>query len=76
MNWTSIIQGNFNISDHDANSAAVANSGGNGVAGLVALNAANPANATSAAVNLAPVEQSNTALDLDFLNDMDGFDFG
>jgi hypothetical protein len=76
MNWTNIAQGNINFSDHDANSPALANSGGNGVVGVVATNAANPTTATSAAVNLSPVTQSNTALDLDVLNDMDGIDIG
>lgn len=76
MNWTSIMQGNYNISDHDATSTAVANSGGNGLAGLVALNVGNTAAANSAALNFSPVSQSNSAIDLDFLNDMDGFDFG
>lgn len=75
MNWTNIAQGNFNISDHDANSGAGANSGDNlVVGGLAAINALNPASATSAGVNFAPVDQSNTAADLDVLNDMDVVD--
>ncbi len=78
MNWlfSTIQQGNYNISDHDAVSAAQANSGGNVVAGLVAINAANPATATSAAVNLSPIEQSNVALSFDTLFDNDFIDIG
>lgn len=76
-NWSSIFQGNFNISDNDAVSGAQANSGGNLVAGgLLALNAANPATATSAAVNLSPITQSNLALNLATLFDNDGIDIG
>lgn len=75
MNWTNILQGNFNISDNDANSAAGANSGNNlVVGGLLSANALNPATATSAGVNLSPISQSNTAVDLDFLNDSDVID--
>lgn len=76
MNWTNIMQGNFNISDHDATSAAGASSGNNlVVGGLLSANAFNPATASSAGVNLSPVAQTNTALDFDFLNDTDLIDF-
>jgi hypothetical protein len=78
MNWlqTSIQQGNFNISDHDASSVALANSGQNAVlGGLLAVNAANPATATSAAVNVAPISQSNVAVEVATLFDNDFIDF-
>lgn len=71
QNWTNILQSNFNYSSHDAVSGSAANSGNNVVAGVVAVNALNPANATAAAVNFSPVSQSNAALDVDSILDLD-----
>ena len=73
-NFTTFHQGNFNISDHDANAVSAANSGGNVVAGLLAANLGNPATSTAAGVNVAPITQSNTALDLDSIVDPDLID--
>jgi len=76
-NWTTIFQGNANLSDHDANAVSGANSGGNlVVGGLAAINAANPATSTAAAANLAPVTQTNAAADFDAILDPDLIDIG
>lgn len=65
-------QANWNVSDHDAEAGAAADSGSNDVlAGLIAINAGNLATATAAAVNVSPVTQVNLALDLDSIIDGD-----
>jgi hypothetical protein len=68
-------QGNVNWGINAASAYSVANSGGNFVAGLVAINALNPATSAAAAVNAAPVHQTNFALDPDAILDPDGIDF-
>ena len=73
-NFTTFWQGNFNHSDHDANATSVANTGYNDVQGLLAANLGGPANSTATAVNLAPISQSNTAVDVDSLVDPDLID--
>jgi hypothetical protein len=60
-NFTNLKQTNFNHSDHDAEANSVANSGYNDVHGLLAVNLGNPAVSTPTAVNIAPIDQSNTA---------------
>lgn len=75
-NWSSINQGNFNISNHDAISLAAADSGQNAVVGgLLAVNALNPATATSLAANVSPITQSNVAASVASLFDNDVIDF-
>lgn len=68
-------QDNVNGGVNVAHAASVANSGNNAVVGgLLALNAGNPATSTAAAVNAAPVTQTNLAFDLDSIFDSDGID--
>lgn len=70
-NLSFLQQGNWNYSDNDAMSAALANTGGNVVSGLVALNVANLATATATSINVAPVTQVNLGLDLSSIIDGD-----
>jgi hypothetical protein len=62
----SFATGNLNISDHDANSLSLANSGSNSVlGGLLALSVGNPAISQALSIDLASISQENVALDLD-----------
>jgi hypothetical protein len=57
---------NLNISDHDANSLSLANSGSNSVlGGLLALSVANPAISQALSIDLASISQENMRLDFD-----------
>ena len=68
-------QGNFNGGINVADADSIANSGNNHVlGGLLAVNAGNPAVSTAAALNIAPVTQTNIAIDPDFIIDSDVFD--
>ena len=52
----SFAMGNLNISDHDANSLSLANSGSNSVLrGLLALSVGNPAISQALSIDLAPL---------------------
>jgi hypothetical protein len=65
-------QGNWNVSDNDAEAGAGADSGGNDViGGLLGINAGNLATATAAAVNVSPITQINLGLDLGAIIDGD-----
>jgi hypothetical protein len=68
-------QDNINLGANVAHAASGANSGGNLVAGLIAINAGNPATSTAAALNVAPVTQTNIAIDPDIVVDADFLDF-
>lgn len=70
-NLSFLQQSNWNFSDNDATSAALANTGDNVVNGLIGLNAGNLATATSTAINVAPVTQVNLGLDLSSIIDGD-----
>ena len=60
-NFSSLEQYNFSVSDDDAVSSSVANSGGNSLfGGLVAINAGNPAISIALAINDASINQSNS----------------
>jgi hypothetical protein len=62
----SLETGNLNLSDHDASSLSLANSGSNSVlGGLLALSVGNPAISQALSINLAPMEQGNIGLDFD-----------
>ena len=67
-------QDNVNLGSNSAEAISAANSGGNVLAGLVAINAGNPATATAAALNVAPVTQTNIAIDPDIIVDSDLLD--
>ena len=67
-------QDNVNLGSNSAEAISAANSGGNVLAGLVAINAGNPATATAAALNVAPVTQTNIAVDPDIIVDSDLLD--
>ena len=68
-------QTNLNAGLNLAHATSGANSGNNAVfGGLVAINAANPATSTAAAINDAPVTQTNLGFDLDSILDPDGID--
>ena len=68
-------QDNLNEGLNVANATSAANSGNNAVVGgLLAINAANPATSTAAALNIAPVTQTNLGFDLDSILDSDGID--
>ncbi len=70
-------QENLNQSLNIAHADSDADSGHNVVfGGLLAINAANPATSTAAAINAAPVTQSNVGFDLDSILDPDGVDIG
>jgi hypothetical protein len=62
----SFATGNLNISDHDANSLSLANSGSNSVlGGLLALSVGNPAISQAVSIDLASISQENMRLDFD-----------
>ena len=62
----SFATGNLNISDHDANSLSLANSGSNSVlGGLLALSVGNPAISQALSIDLASISQENLRLDFD-----------
>jgi hypothetical protein len=62
----SFATGNLNVSDHDASSLSLANSGSNSVlGGLLALSVENPAISQALSIDLASISQENIWLDFD-----------
>ncbi len=67
-------QQNVNLGGNIADAESDANTGENVVAGLLAINAGNPATSTAAALNIAPVTQTNIGVDPDIVVDADLLD--